>query len=204
MAAAPNFPGALPSFRGALLEWSLMSVAMMLPLALPAVRHVGVNSLRRRRPRAMAIYVAVYVVIWIGFGAIALAGLNWLRRTMPIDGRILLASALVIAAAWQVTAFKRRALFQCKRTLPLPPVGLRADAGCARFAGLQGWRCIKSCWALMMVMAVGGHASPLLMIAMTALVLIEEWTFIGRRAAGISAGVLAAGAAVVALVAGSR
>ena len=114
-----------------------MVVAMMVPVTLPAVRYVGLNSMRRRRQRAMALYTAVYVGIWALFGVTALGIDHLLRAHLGLGDRLLLALALVAAAGWQLTRAKRRALFACGRTVPLPPLGRRADAGCARFALLH-------------------------------------------------------------------
>jgi predicted metal-binding membrane protein len=177
----------------ALPAWTLMSVAMMLPVALPAIGHVGVNSLRGRRLRAMALYVAVIVGVWVVFGVVVLTAHSWLRELASLDRSVLLAAALSLAAVWQVSGFKRRALNRCHRTVPLPPLGLRADAGCARFALVQGWRCLQSCWALMLVMAVVGHAGPPAlgaMIALTFLIAIEELTREGSDLLVPSAGLL--------------
>jgi predicted metal-binding membrane protein len=96
-----------------------------------------------------------------------------------------------MAAIWQLTRTKRRALFACRRTVPLPPVGRRADAGCARFALLQGWRCVVSCWALMLIMLMVGHAGLIWMVVLTALILVEELTRLGRRLLRPSAAALA-------------
>jgi predicted metal-binding membrane protein len=178
-----------------------MSMAMMLPVALPAVGHVGFNSLRRRRRRAMALYVCVYVGVWAVFGLAALSGERWLREVASLDRSVLLAGALALAAVWQVSWLKRRALNQCLRTVPLPPVGLRADVGCAHFAVRHGWRCIQSCWALMIVMAIVGHAGLLAlgaMAALTALIAVEELTRNGNDVLAPSAGVLALAAGLIA------
>jgi predicted metal-binding membrane protein len=180
-------------------HWTLMAMAMMAPVALPAVRHVGLNSMRRRRQRSMGVYLGVYVAVWAGFGAVALAAVHLARETLGLDERVLLALALATAGAWQVTRAKRRAVLACGRTVPLPPVGLRADAGCARFALKSAWRCVKSCWALMLVMAVMGPASIFWMAGLTALVLVEERTRIGRRLLRPSGAVLALAAALVLL-----
>jgi predicted metal-binding membrane protein len=164
--------------------WALMTVAMMVPVTLPAVRHVGFNSIRPRRQRAMILYVVVYLGMWIAFGIPALAVARLARQAFDLEGRVLLALALVVAAGWQLTHSKRRALFRCRRTVPLPPVGLRADAGCARFALQQGWRCVTSCWALMAVTAVvahSSHAGLVWMTALTALAMLEELTLLGRH-----------------------
>lgn len=187
--------GLLPALPG----WTLMSVAMMAPVTLPAVRHVGLNSIRRRRQWAMCLYLTVYVAVWVAFGAIALTGTGLARQALGVDARVLLALALAAAAAWQLTRAKRRALLGCQRTVPLPPTGLRADAGCARFALRQGWRCVTSCWALMLVMAVAGHSSLVWMAALTALTMAEELTLLGRRLLRPSAVALTLAAGLVTL-----
>jgi predicted metal-binding membrane protein len=181
-----------------LAGWCVMAAAMMLPLTLPAVRHVAMNSLRPRRYRAMALYVTVFVAVWIGFGATVLVLERGLEERAGIDARLLLAAALAAAAAWQVTPAKRRAVFGCRRTVPLPPVGIRADAACARFAWRQAWRCVISCWALMVVMAIAGHGLAV-MAALTVLMALEELTFVGRRLFAPSAAALGLAAAIVAL-----
>jgi predicted metal-binding membrane protein len=179
--------------------WALLSVAMMMPVALPAVRHTALNSIARRRQWAMALYTAVYVGVWVGFGVLALAGEHLTRHTLALDGPGLLAATLLLAAAWQLSPAKRRALNTCRRTVPLPPLGRKADAGCARFALVHGWRCVRSCWALMLVIIVAGHSSPAWMVALTALIVVEELTLIGRRVLRPSAVVLALTAGLVAL-----
>ena len=179
--------------------WTLMSVAMMLPAALPAVRHTALNSIPRRRQWAMTLYTAVYLGAWATFGVVALAGQHLALSTSTLDGRLSLAFVLALAAGWQLTRAKRRALNSCRRTVPLPPVGLKADAGCARFALVHGWRCMKSCWAIMLVMVAVGHASPLWMVPLTALVTLEELTWLGGRLLRPSAAALALSATLVAV-----
>jgi predicted metal-binding membrane protein len=178
--------------------WSLMVVAMMLPVTLPAVRHVGLNSMRRRRLRAMAVYTAVYVGAWVLFGVSALGLAHLATDHAGLGADAVLALTLAAAAAWQLTRAKRRALYACGRTVPLPPHGLRADAGCARFALLHAWRCMRSCWAVMAVMVAVGHSSLAWMAALTALVAAEELTVRGRRVTRPAAVVLGAAAAAVA------
>lgn len=188
--------GAVPA---ALPGWIVMVVAMMLPGTLPAVRHVALNSLRSRRRRAMGVYAVVYVAVWAAFGLPALAAAELLPGTLGVGQRALVVLALAAAAAWQLARGKRRALLSCRRTVPLPPLGRRADAGCARFALLQSSRCVRSCWALMALMAVVGHASLPWMVALTVLVASEELTDVGRRSLRHSAAALGVAAVVVAI-----
>jgi predicted metal-binding membrane protein len=56
-----------------------MCVAMMLPVALPAVKHVVDGSLRRRRPRAAALFVAAYLSVWTAAGLVALPVVSLLQ-----------------------------------------------------------------------------------------------------------------------------
>jgi predicted metal-binding membrane protein len=182
---------------GGLSGWVLMVVAMMVPVTLPAVRYVGLNSVRRRRRRAMALYTAVYVGAWALLGLTVLGVDHLLRVHLGLGDRVLLASALIAAAGWQLTRAKRRALFACGRTVPLPPLGRRADAACARFAMVHALRCIRSCWALMLVMVAVGHSSVAWMLALTALVVAEELTVRWRWVTRPMAVVLAAAAGAV-------
>jgi predicted metal-binding membrane protein len=174
-------------------------VAMMVPATLPAVRYVALNSMRRRRMRAMAVYTVVYVAAWVAFGLAALGAHHLLRAHLGLGDSLLLAVALAVAAGWQLTRAKRRALYACGRTVALPPVGRRADAGCARYALLHARRCMRSCWALMLVMVAAGHSSLPWMAALTALVAAEELTVRGRAVTRPAAVALAAAAAAVAL-----
>ncbi len=134
-----------------------MVLAVMVPVTLPAVRHVGLDSMRYRRRRAMALYTAVYVAVWALFGLVALEVDDVLVGGIGLSDRALLAVALALAAGWQLTRTKRRALFACGRAVPLYPTGRRASASCARFGVLQARRCIVSCWATMLVMPSSTH-----------------------------------------------
>ncbi|WP_328965251.1 DUF2182 domain-containing protein [Streptomyces virginiae] len=181
-----------------LVMWAFMSVAMMLPAAVPALAHVGTNSLRRRRQRAMATFAAVYLAVWIGYGALLRAPAPlWAR--LPDD--VALACALALAAAWQLTVHKRRALRDCHRSSPLPPSGPRAVAGACRFGLRQGWACLRSCWALMLVMAVASGRSGMLvwMAVLTGIVLTERLARKPRRPTRLAAAALAAAALAVVL-----
>ena len=179
--------------------WSLMAVAMMVPVTLPAVRHVGLNSMRRRRQRAMALYTGVFVGVWVAFGVSALGLAHLATEHVGMSDAALLALTLAAAALWQLTGAKRRASFACGLTVPLPPYGRRADAACARFGLVHAWRCVRSCWALMIVMVAVGHSSLVWMAALTALVVTEEMTVRGYRITRPAAAVLGAAAVAVAL-----
>jgi predicted metal-binding membrane protein len=172
--------------------WALMSSAMMLPAALPAVRHVAVNSLCWRRGRAIAEFLAVYLGIWVAYGALVLGALAPLEGSAR--GGLLLGSTLALATAWQLTPTKLRALRACHRSSPLPPRGWRASVAVARFGLRNGGACLGSCWAIMLVMAVADSTRSLWMLALTALVCSEKLANRPRRATRCAAALLGAGA----------
>ncbi|MFC9585279.1 DUF2182 domain-containing protein [Streptomyces yangpuensis] len=183
---------------GSLAMWTLMCVAMMLPAALPALAHVGENSLRRCRQRAMAGFAAVYLTVWTGYGALLLVTAPLWSRP---PGHAVAAGALALAAAWQLTVHKRRALRDCHRSSPLPLSGPRAAVGTVRFGLRHGGACLRSCWALMAVMAAAGGGGAMLawMALLTGIVMAERFAAGPGRATRLAAGVLAAAALAVAL-----
>ncbi|MFF4427303.1 DUF2182 domain-containing protein [Streptomyces sp. NPDC001549] len=202
-------PGGPPAGFGAsgsmdLAMWTLMSVAMMLPATVPVLEHVGTNSLRRRRQRAMATFAAVFMAVWIGYGALLL---RLAPLWSPLPGEVVLASALALAAVWQLTIHKRRALRDCHRSSPLPLSGWPAVAGAGRFGLRHGGACFRSCWALMLVMAVASgvsEGSGMLgwMVLLTGIVTTEKLARKPRRPTHVAAAVLAAAAMSVALTFG--
>jgi predicted metal-binding membrane protein len=179
-------------------NWLLMAPAMMLPSALPAARHVALNSRWRRRQRASAVFVVTYLAVWLLFGLVVVSVAGWAH--LPTGASWPLVLALVVAAGWELTAVKRRCLRGCHRTVPLPPDGWKADAACIRFGLRYGWSCLGACWALMLPMALAGHAS-LLMVVLTAVVVAEEGLVKGTRLGDAAALILVAAAATIAVAA---
>jgi predicted metal-binding membrane protein len=152
--------------------WTLMCVAMMIPAALPAARHVGLNSLRRRRQRAITGFLVAYLMLWSAFGLLALPALELLRREVP--NWQLVAGTSSIAVIWALSPLQVWCRRACHRTVPLPPHGWRAHAGCLRFGLRHGLACIGVCGPLMLVMAVLLHASLVWMILLSVLVVAAK------------------------------
>jgi predicted metal-binding membrane protein len=174
--------------------WGLMAFAMMVPTAMPALRHVGVNSIYWRRRRATAEFLTVYLGIWLSFGLLMLLALSpWRQAHSPYA----VAAALMAAALWQLTPAKRQALLACHRSLPLPPEGWRASVGAARFGLYNGGACLASCWTMMLAATLAG-AGVLWMGAMTVAMSVEKLAVRPRRAARRIAILLAAAALAIA------
>jgi predicted metal-binding membrane protein len=178
--------------------WLAMSAAMMLPGVLPAVGHVATNSFRWRRGRAMTGFVIVYLAVWGLFGAAVLGVLS----VFGLQTSVALAVALTLAAGWQLTSSKRRALRDCHRSVPLPPSGWPAAREVGRFGLRHGTACLRSCWPLMLVMAVVPVGEMVLwMPALTLLVSAEKLASRPRRVVKAGSALLGAAALATLLVA---
>lgn len=163
----------------AMADWSLMVLAMMVPLVAASVRMVAARSLWRRRHRAVIAFLSSYVLLWsvVGWATLAIVG-----RLVGSGGSSLPATAaLLLAAIWQATTLKQRALMACHRTAPLAPHGWRATRDCVDYGLLAGLRCVASCWAMMMACALAHH-SVLVMATASAVAWSERSTRISPRA----------------------
>ena len=175
-----------------LIGWAVMVTAMMVPLVWPAVRHVGLNSLRWRRQRAIAVFLAAYIAVWTAFGAVVLGARDLLTAAQAPA----LAAVLTVAALWQFSPLQRRFRRACHRTVPLPPRGLRAVAGDIRFGLRQGVACIGVCWPLMLAMALLPGAMLPWMVALTAAMACSKLLPRSYRPSGPLAVCLGAAAAI--------
>jgi predicted metal-binding membrane protein len=176
-------------------NWMLMAVAMMLPAALPLLREISLQSIWRRRYRSSALFLAGYLALWTVFGAAALATWHVVTVAVPATPAALVIGALfIVAAAWGLTATKRRCLQRCHRYLPLPPRGRAADAACLHFGLYNGRQCVAVCWPLMLATVPSHTLAP--MLGATALVTWERLARLPRlRVCAFAVGV--AGALVV-------
>lgn len=179
-----------------LAAWLVMCVAMMTPLTLPAVRHLHRNSIRVRRRRAIGLFFLAYHGIWAACGALLLGAAAVLELHM-LAPQWIAVTLLTVAAAWQLTRVKSQALRACRRTIPLPPQGRKADAACLRFGAQQGWRCVVSGWPLMALMALVAVPLPI-MALVAAWMYAEECTRLGRESVRQAAALLAVSAIALA------
>lgn len=178
---------------------ALMTVAMMVPTAMPAIRHVALNSLYWRRRRAVVEFLTVFVAIWTAFSLLVLGALSVWGPPASLPAA---AAVLALAALWQLTPLKRRAMLACHRAKPLPPRGWRATAGVARFGLHNGAACLLSCWAMMLTTAFVGLPRLAWMAFLTTLITVERLNLQPRRTArrvGALLGAAALAAGVIAL-----
>jgi predicted metal-binding membrane protein len=171
-----------------LLAWQVMTSAMMLPCALPAV----MATARERGAGGATGFLLAYFAIWTGFAGCVFWGdmlLHYLVHAWSWLGahdRLVPAATLALAAAYELTGTKRAHLQACGGAAR-PRRGL--EAGWA-----YGFSCLGSSWALMLVMFGAGFAHLAWMAGLTLVMLLERarpgdrWTL---SAVGCGLGLLA-------------
>ncbi len=165
------------------LMWALMSTAMMLPTALPAL--AAYEDLGRSGAATQPLLIAVgFLMVWWGFSLVA-AGLQMALFRLDLvslfgDSRSapLSAALLALAGAYQFSALKESCLSKCRA-----PVGFFLqywDEGPLRQGLKLGATCLGCCWALMLLAFVGGVMSLGFMGIATMFMIIEKLPEIGR------------------------
>src|SRR5206468_3118360 len=104
--------------------WALMSVAMMLPTFVPALKtYVDLSASGATDARGAVALVAGYASVWLaasGIGAAAQFGLSRVSLLAPTGASLspwLTAALLSLAGAYQFSTFKKSCLSKCR--LPL-------------------------------------------------------------------------------------
>jgi predicted metal-binding membrane protein len=192
--------------------WQVMMAGMMLPSAAPTLL-LYANVIRKsddglsvnRRVHAFALG---YLLAWGAFSLVA----TLLQRVLG-DTRILTAMMqlhshrtggvlLIVAGAYQFTPLKQSCLQSCRSPAAfIARYWRRGAAGAVRMGLEHGLYCVGCCWALMLLLFVGGVMNLYWIAAITVAVLIEKLAPMGVQGGRLSgAGLLAAG--VMALVTG--
>ena len=140
--------------------WQVMTAAMMLPGALPAVRRIP-------RASAQLVFIAIYAAAWTGFALVAFVGdmtLHALVHGWPVAAQhenLIPVAVLGVAAVYEVTPWKRASLAACRQ--PLKINGLTSSRDC-----------LVSGWALMLIMFSAGVADLAWMVALALAILAEK------------------------------
>src|SRR5262249_33671846 len=112
-----------------------------------------------------------YLGIWLATGTVLLA-VFFATDIIPFgtDRLIVAIPAYGAAILWQLTPFKRRALWRCHRTVPLAIESWRADLCCLRVGTGAGLDCLSSCWLLMALPLLTPHNWALMACVQAAMV----------------------------------
>ena len=179
------------------LMWAVMMAGMMLPSALPTIllfRRVIYRDPRVHAPAArMFVFASGYVAAWTLFSAAATL-LQWalaeaaLLSPMMVSASPWLAGAiLLVAGVYQWTPLKSVCIAHCRSPLAFFMQHWRPGVPGAFRLGLRhGFFCVGCCWALMLLLFVGGVMSLLCIAAITAFVLLEKLAPYGAQGGRLS------------------
>lgn len=178
----PTAPGHGDTLAAAIAIWVLMSIAMMLPTAAPAIDiYVRLSRrIERRRAAHVAGFAGGYLIAWAGFAAVmgsvqASLGGQIASFTATLPQGALAGGLLVLAGLYQLSPLKQACLTLCRNPLAFFMSHWREGVGGALRMGLRhGLVCIGCCWALMGLMFLFGIANLTWMAALGLVMLLEK------------------------------
>lgn len=192
--------------------WVVMMIGMMLPSATPTLLlYAGVirKSPESGRARAHVYFFASgYLLVWIGFSFAAtvlqllLAHWSLINRMMEAGNRVFGGVLLIAAGLYQFTPFKRACLESCRSPAEFIVRHMKPGlSGALRLGAAQGLYCLGCCWALMLLLFVGGVMNLWWIAALTLFVLLEKVAPLGAQGGRLS-GVLIVALGVWTLIKG--
>ena len=175
--------------------WAVMMTAMMLPSAMPMILLAGGAG----HPSLVALgYVAVWAIFSVGATAFQwmLGKSSILNPMMEVTSPQAGAVLLIIAGIYQWTPLKQVCLTACQSPLAFLMRRWRSGRwGAFQLGTHHGIYCVGCCWALMLLLFVGGVMNLTVIVALTLLVAFEKLTPLGTWGARASGLMLFAAAA---------
>lgn len=179
------------------LMWAVMMAGMMLPSASPMLLMYGVAARRHASTAAAGrqIYALAsgYLVVWALFSVAATAAQFILSAQLALSPMMTLTSPrvgallLVVAGVYQLTPLKRVCLQKCQSPFGFLIHHWRPGAsGACRMGFDHGVYCLGCCWALMLLLFVGGVMNLTVIVALTAFVVFEKLSPFGLHTARVS------------------
>ncbi len=181
---AMMYPQAAPLYLlAASLMWTVMMLAMMTPAVLPLVATFW-NMKRNGTPRQTShgvAFAASYLFVWCAFGVL-LSMTQWLLHRGAVLSTHLLAASpalganfLISAGLYQLTPVKAACLRHCQNPMSFLLAHWRDGwRGALRMGFKHGFYCLGCCWALMLLMFVGGVMSVGVMALISVFILAER------------------------------
>jgi predicted metal-binding membrane protein len=177
--------------------WTAMMAAMMLPSALPTIlmfQRAVRNDAEVRSPAwRMVAFTTGYIVAWSVFSVVATL-LQWgvaeaaLLSPMMVSASPWLGGAiLIVAGVYQWTPLKSACLRHCRSPLAFLVEHWQPGMPRALLLGLRhGLYCVGCCWALMLLLFVGGVMNLLWIGAIATFVLAEKLAPYGAQGGRLS------------------
>ena len=167
MMAMPVQPWSAPYLLMGFAMWAIMMVAMMLPSAAPMILlHARIDRAETEKARLLhsSLFLAAYLLVWAGFAAVAVLLQAALLHAellsdsaLALHDRTIAAGLLLLAATYELTPAKGRCLENCRSPLIFVHRFWRPGAvGAFRLGLRHGLYCVGCCWALMLLLFVGG------------------------------------------------
>jgi predicted metal-binding membrane protein len=176
--------------------WTVMMAGMMLPSASPLLLLYGAmarRSVEETAGRQIYALAAGYLVVWTVFSLVAtalqrgLAALLLVSPMMEVTSSRVSAALLLLAGTYQLTPIKHACLRTCQSPLGFLMTRWRSGLSGAFRLGLEhGAYCVGCCWALMLLLFVGGVMNLTVIAALTAFVAVEKLVPLGLHGARIS------------------
>jgi predicted metal-binding membrane protein len=177
--------------------WAVMMAGMMLPSATPALfLYTGVI---RKTPEGQSVparvyaFAAGYVAVWTAFSLVAtilqVRLHHWLLLSPMMEPRAgwFSASLLVLGGLYQLTPLKQSCLKTCRSPVLFITQHWKPGLlGGFKMGLAQGWLCLGCCWALMLLLFVGGVMNLWWIGALTIFVLLEKLAPFGVQGGKLS------------------
>lgn len=182
--------------------WVVMMAGMMLPSAAPTMLLYG--CVVRKSPdgekatKQIYAFAGGYLLIWSAFSFIAtllqyaLAQALLLSPMMKAESPVFGGVLLLAAGAYQFTPLKRACLDACRSPAEFLTRHWRQGVSGGFHVGVaSGLYCLGCCWALMLLLFVGGVMNLWWIAALTVFVLLEKiapFGAAGGRVSGVALG----------------
>ncbi len=182
--SAPSLASSSGYIVSAFIMWAIMMVAMMLPSAAPMILLQDVFSRRSGLGGAATLAFALsYLALWIAFALIvalgqsALISAGYVEEASLVVGNAKMAALLLFAAGlYELSPLKRLCLSHCQSPVTFLTRHWRPGIGGAIAMGLRhGTFCVGCCWALMLLLFVGGVMNLAWIAVLALLVLAEKY-----------------------------
>ena len=187
------------------IMWSLMMMAMMLPSAAPMIlTFAGLNRQNRVKFSTIS-FTGAYLVIWVIFSAGAVF-IHWLLQHTGLMSAKMVSSSVILSGILLITVgvlqfspLKSTCLKHCRSPIGFLMTDWRKGIKGAWIMGFRhGWYCLGCCYALMLLLFVGGVMNLAWVSALTIAVAIEKMLTRGERIAQfLGAGLILAGGILI-------
>lgn len=183
--------------------WVVMMAGMMLPTAAPALL-IYANVIRKSPEGASApahayAFAGGYLFVWTVFSLFATVLQLWLGKLfllspmMETQNATLSGGLLIVAGIFQLTPWKRTCLNACRSPAEFLVRHWRKGLAGGFYLGTaNGLYCLGCCWALMMLLFVGGVMNLWCIAALTIFVLLEKIAPFGAQGGRLSGALLVA------------